>query len=106
MGELLEIVKLVTLSTSHVSQTTSNMLPQNATHLASTRAPPDWWPEFVRDEGWMFWVPEDVVIFEAAFADAPKDLRDVLMYVRNSGCEWCLFDCDGPICDALYHYEW
>ncbi len=106
MGELLEIVKLVTLSTGHVSQTTANMLPQNAVHLEGTRTLHDWWPEFARDEGWMFWVPADDVVFEAGYAKAPKDLRDVLLYVRNSGCEWLLLDCDGPVCDALFHYDW
>ena len=106
MGELLEIVKLVTLSTSHVSQATSLLMPKDSSTLITTIKQPDWWPEFVRDEGWLFWVPQDEVIFEAAFAEAPKDLRDVLMYIRNSGCEWCLFDCDGPLCDALYQYDW
>jgi hypothetical protein len=106
MGELLEIVKLVTLSTCHLSESTSKNLPNGASANQGVVGLPDWWPEFTRDEGWLFWVPADEVIFEAAFAEAPKDLRDVLMYVRNSGCEWCLFDCDGPICDALYQYEW
>jgi hypothetical protein len=106
MGELLEISKLVTLSTSHLSQTTANNLPSGRGDHQGVVGTPDWWPQFSRDEGWLFWVPTDEAAFQSIYAESPKDLLDVLMYVRNSGCEWLLFDSDGPLCDVLYQYEW
>jgi len=106
MGELLEIVKLVTLSTSHISQTTVHNLPNGRGDHWGVRGTPDWWPRFARDEGWLFWVPADEAAFQICYAEAPKDLLDVLMYIRNSGCEWLLLDCDGPTCDVLYQYDW
>jgi hypothetical protein len=102
---LLETEKLTTISTSHVSEATMKRLPEKAADLDSTNTP-GWWPQFCRAEGWLFYLFGDQDTFNINYVDAPKDLLDVLMYVRNSGFMWCLFDCDGPIIDGLYEYEW
>lgn len=101
----LETEKLTTISTCHVCEETARKLPVNAADLVRP-SQPDWWPQFCRDEGWLFYLFGDQDTFNINYNEAPKDLRDVLQYVRNSGYMWCLFDCDGPIIDALYHYEW
>jgi hypothetical protein len=54
MSELLEITKLVTLSTSHVSKQTCDKLPRGHTDMDSTDDLPSWAPQFARDEGWLF----------------------------------------------------
>lgn len=102
---MLETEKLTTIATSHVSKQTCEKLPENAADLVRTNQP-DWWPTFCRDEGWLFYLFGDQATFDINYRDAPKDLREVLQYVRNSGFMWCLFDCDGPVIDGLYEYEW
>lgn len=106
---LLEIEKLAVISTAHVSEHTVSLLPEKAAdleHGRPDRPKHDWWPEFVRDEGWLFYLYGYQDEFDYNYQNAPKDLKDVLQYVRNSGCLWCLFDCDGRTIDGLYTYEW
>ena len=105
---LLEIEKLAVVSTAHVSEDTANKLPATALDLAGRPDLPalPWWPAFVRDEGWLFYLYGYQDEFEYKYELAPKDLKDVLQYVRNSGCMWCLFDCDGTKVDGLFTYEW
>lgn len=102
----LEIDRMLLLATAHVSEATMQKLPCSAQVLYEDKNSPDWWPAFARDEGWVFWVPDDTIVFESAYANAPKDLREVLLYAQRNSCSWVMFDCDGPSVDDLYHYDW
>lgn len=107
----LEIARMLVLSTGHISPKTADQLPRGHMDMVedvSTGASdvPSWGPTFARDEGWLFYVPPDKDAFEEQFEDAPKDLKDVLAFARMNECVWCMLDCDGPVVDGLYHYNW
>ncbi len=101
-----EIVKLLTVTTAHLSKNTVDQLPKDAEDHVGLVDPPDWFPTFTRDEGWMFYIPPEPDFFNVNFAEAPKDLKEVFLFARMHGCVWLLFDSDGPIVDALFFYEW
>ena len=99
------VEQLVCISTAHVSKATADKMPQCRADLDDVNQP-DWWPEFLRDEGWLFFLYSSQDEFEFKYKTAPKDLNDVLQYMHNSGFRWCMFDCDGAIIDGLHQYEW
>jgi hypothetical protein len=96
----LEIHKMLVLSTSHVSQTTADLLPRNHIDMISGDHQ-DWWPTFSREEGWVFYVGE-----LKSYKDAPSDLFFVVKYAMSHGCVWLMFDRDGETVDNLKTYEW
>lgn len=102
----LEISQMLTVSTSHISAATAEKLPRDHHDMHNEDRDPSWGPSFARAEGWMFYVPAEKGQFDTAYEGAPKDLLDVLLYANSKGCEWLLFDSDGPTVEGLYEYDW
>lgn len=103
---VIEIEKMLVLSTGHLSKKTADML-----EAAREESPAfnniEWGPAFVRDESWLFYVPP---IAENGEPDdpegTPEDLARVFMCAREHGCMWVMLDCDGPQTEELPFHEW
>jgi len=88
-----DIVKVLELSTCHVSLETSQAM--NADTID--------WPMDNVDYGWLVY---------CRFADAedlkrlPKDLAAAIRMGHERGCKFLKFDCDASIIDGLTEYLW
>lgn len=102
----LEISKMLTVSTAHVSQTTASMLPVRASDMDNLEALHEWSPSFAREDGWLFFVISDIEALRLSYEGAPKDLFDVVLFAHEHGCEWLMFDSAGPVVEGLFQYEW
>jgi hypothetical protein len=60
-------------------------------------------PAMVREEGWLFSVPEDLT--------QPPGLNSkafdcILALAQDAGCDWVLFDRDVPPVEYLHTFDW
>lgn len=93
----LEINKILTLSTGHLTNKTCNTwLPQM---IESTAIPAYEKGEF----GWLVFAWSDSSSLDEP--DYPNDLRVCLAFAQEHDCLWVNFDADGPIVDGLPVYE-
>lgn len=84
----LEISKMLTLSTGHLTE-------QAIDYLASLNAP------VYRKDGYGYFV-----YVHWDFDDPALSLLDSLDFAEEQGCDWVMFDSDGPQVDGLTYYEW
>jgi len=106
MGELYEVHRMLVLSTSHITLETADKLPRGHIDMESPEDVPEWGPSFARNEGWLFYIAPEKNWFDDRYGDAPKDLYAVLDFARQHECVWLMLDTDGPVVDALPHWEW
>jgi hypothetical protein len=84
-----EIRRVLVLSTAHAKRSTIHEFVG--------------WPlMFNHTYGSYFCIPSD----DEWLDDIPEDLRAVLVYARNLGCDEVNFDCDGAYVAGLPTYEW
>ncbi len=100
----LEIEKMLILSTRHLRESTAKTLPQSEQDEPSSIEAAHWWPQFTREEGWLFYVPP-VAHEDTRYVDAPEELRAIVALARAHGCAWVMLDRDGPQVD-LPGWEW
>lgn len=81
---------MLELSTAHVCQETGEQLTLDELMDVCT------YPK--GDDGW--------IVFVDVNAECPEDLKRVMEYADEHGCEWIMFDCDAPECADLPTYEW
>ena len=89
--EVLEISKMLTISTVHISKETAALLNENNLSI----------PVFNKGEhGWFVWVEDNNEVI-------PEDLSKAIDLAQNMDCEWLCLDTDGEILDhCLAVYEW
>lgn len=100
MTRRLDIEQMLVVSTSHIT-------PELAQTLSNDPDPEhmEWWPDFSRDEGWIFYAPASDVD-DPRYADAPACLQALIEFARSHGCCWLMLDCDGETVPALPTWEW
>jgi len=86
------IIAMMDLSTSHITQATSEQLVLLDPIKSIYAAPHDF--------GWFVYVPDDIE------PDTPHDLVKVFEYARRNKCSWIKFDCDAPVDEELPVYDW
>lgn len=91
-----EIHNVLTLSTSHVTETTAKIL---------NSIPCEQWSSVCGGPfgsyGWFMYAPEED--FEGTI---PPELMRVFKYARSVGCKYVLFDRDANTVDQLPAFEW
>lgn len=103
----MEICKMLTLSTAHITKETADKL----NHDCKPVAPEDYnlhsfcWDLAIscypkNEYGWFLWI--DLADLETA----PEDLRRCINLALDNDCEWLCIDRDGPIEESLPTYEW
>lgn len=85
----LEISKILTLSTAHISFQTASLLDQDA--LECSRRTDEY--GYVINTYW-------------ADHSLTQDLNQVLDFARDNGCDYVNLDRDGPVVDELPAYDW
>ena len=94
------IIKMLELSTAHVTKQTAEQLDE----LCSNRNYDD---VIVYGKGEYGWI---VYGYPSADYDPPEntpaDLQDVITLARERGCYWIMFDRDADKIEDLKTYEW
>lgn len=86
----LEITKMLTISTAHISEETNQLLLDEEVDVTC----------FGLDEyGWLIlsYGPEE---------NLPEDLAACLKFADDHGCAWLRLDSDGMIVDGLEVFDW
>ena len=92
----LEITKMLTLSTAHITEDTNRLLiiePYTDGMQLSVFTKADF--------GWFIYVNDDL-----ENRSIPDDLKACLELAKENGCKWLCLDCDGDTVDELEEYEW
>lgn len=95
MSQLLEIHNLLTLSTGHLEQ---RWFLRDLPGASMTRY------------GMLLWVPDDIdeslLGCPAGAPDHDPTIVAVRRFAREHGCDWILFDADGPMVQGLQFWNW
>lgn len=101
---MLEISKMLTLSTAHITKETAEKLENRLPHFDSFWSAADHIAVYDKDDyGWWILVSE---LNYAELSQLPVDLAACCRLAMRNGCDWLCLDCDGPIEDCLPTYEW
>lgn len=95
----LEIGRHLTLSTRHLPWTTTLEIDKWIELDPSDR------PIAVADTHYGWFVATKVLAHDSS-STVPDDLLVVLRFAQDNGCNYVLFDRDGPFVDGLRVYEW
>ena len=101
----MEIVKMLVLSTAHISAETNETLLGATDILAGGGNPQTNLPSFYAkgDYGW-------VVYSRTYISDSdpigPADLAEVMAFARGQGCDWIMLDQDGDTIADLPTFDW
>ena len=94
-----EIHSILVLSTGHLTERDCNEWMHTCP-----------WSCFEKGEyGWFMYACPDEDGAEddkTIAADVPMAVRSAIHKARQLGCEWIMFDRDGPELEDLPHYEW
>ena len=95
----MEVSKMITLSTAHITEETSKMLenPNNKLPLSIYNK-----GQF----GWFIYVPTETKDDSETLKELPKDLAILYMFARYNEFEVICLDCDGDTVDKLPIYDW
>lgn len=94
----MEISKMITMSTAHISEETSKIL-SDINDL----------PLSIYDKfgfGWFIYLPTDKTEDAKILKKLPKDLAMIFMFARHHFIDIVCLDCDGSTIDDLPNYEW
>ena len=87
---------ILDLSTSH--------LPE---HLGTDLNAHDAVVAYNLEYGWLMWVPDDPVVDDDdPMGRVPSEVLLIQLYARRWGCDYVLFDADGPVDPNLPAWEW
>jgi hypothetical protein len=89
------IVKMLDLSTAHLSEATATMLDKWSTDAGDK-------PVVAYEKGMYGWI----VSTSHVSAATPDDLKACIDYAIDKDCDWIMFDCDYLCVDALPTYDW
>ena len=95
----MEISKMITMSTGHISEETSKILRDINNTL----------PISVYDKtgfGWFIYLPIDKTEDARILKELPKDLAMIFMFARHHMFDVICLDCDGNDIDELPIYDW
>lgn len=92
----MEIEKMMTLSTIHITESTSKYLDRE------DRAELVVYPK--SEYGWFIYLGLDSLKDELLLI--PKDLVEIIQFAIKNDCMWLCLDCDGDEEESLPIYEW
>lgn len=91
----MEISKMLTISTAHITEITAELLDDGVKDLAIYKK---------ADYGWFIFIPSSDVI--ASLHIVLPDLIDLLAFAKDLGCEWLCLDRDGEELNYFRTYNW
>ena len=88
----MEISKMLTVSTGHISKETSELLENDKLDIVV----------FDKGEwGWFIHIPDDYDDF-----DLPIELHKLMNFAKDLNCDWLCLDCDGDVLDYFEVFDW
>lgn len=115
---MVEIAKMLVLSTTHLTERTADMFSQVVREFESCVP---WMPdadiEYLRPVSGIVVYPKSEYGFFVPLSDdmfedhtirsyMSGELPAIIDYARVLGCDWLMFDRDGPVEPALQSYDW
>lgn len=99
MDQNLEITKMLTISTAHISEESSEYLENVHDKLVVYDK---------GDYGWMIVIDDNIKDFCNTIGNSniPSDIISCMIFARECGCDWLCLDCDGMVIDGLETYSW
>ena len=92
----LEISKMLTLSTAHITKDTNRLLA-NEPYADGIQL-----SVFTKaDFGYFIYVNDNL-----ENRNIPGDLKVCLELAKENGCKWLCLDCDGDTVEGLEEYDW
>lgn len=102
----MDITKMLTISTGHVTFETAELLNDEADTWTNLNLP----AIYTKGEyGYMIHVPEDFLDEDEdgpLYHDIPGDLHEVMSFAFAHDCNWLCLDRDGEVLKELNYYEW
>ena len=97
-----DIAKILTISTAHITEETSDALNrdphENNLGLSVYNK---------SDYGWFIYISEmEKESLQREDTNMPADLKACFELAIKNDCEWLCLDCDGPEYDELPTYDW
>lgn len=89
----MELSKMLTLSTVHMSKRTAD----NLDNLISN---------YKNEYGWIIPVDDDKEYLLEFLEQAPKDLCNIMLFALDNKCNWIHLDSDGEMISGLPTYKW
>ena len=101
MKKSVEIEKMITMSTAHITIDTNNMLIR-ASNPSCTYG----LTVYLKDDyGFFVFVPDEEQFYTEG-PNIPEDLKQCLMTAKKHDCRWLCLDADGSEVEGLVVYEW
>jgi hypothetical protein len=94
IGKDLEISRMLTVSTAHITGGDSDLLADPYAGIVSYSTP----------YGWLVFT--EIMEDDCGFDPASPALKKILALAKDHGCEWVRFDESGPEIDGLETFEW
>ena len=97
----MQIERMITISTAHISEETEQLLIENAenNHFGISVYSKDVY-------GFWIYVPNKLNNVIDNNEKLPDDLWNCIMLAINNGCTWLCLDRDGEIVDGLETFDW
>jgi len=101
---MLEISKMLTLSTKHITPETAELIEMDHESLPTCYRKGTVGYLIYVDKNYLY-LDKDNIIREL-LPKVPDDLYDCMLAAYGAGCRWLCLDCNGPVDDELPVYEW
>lgn len=96
----MEIYKLLTVSTESISETTRALLKSDENWESNADLPALPFVTYAKGSyGWFLSITDFYSADDAGKTDCPHDLRTIIEYALQRGCDWLCFDPDAPLFD-------
>lgn len=95
----MDISKVLTISTAHITEETDRKLQDNSELNLMDLS--------VYEKGeYGYWIYIDPLDILMCHANIPEDLLNCIKFARQNDCRWLCLDCDGEVVPELPTYEW
>ena len=99
----MEISKMLTISTAHVSEKTADLLENNKLKVVVYNK---------EDFGWFIHLDEDNLTnyYDSndteSYFYVPEELLKLMKFAQDLGCDWLCLDCDGEELEYFDTFDW
>lgn len=104
----LEITRMLTINTCHVSKETTDLIRDNCESYTDLDLPAFYTKG---DYGYLVNVPFDYLVdgpkgVIEMYPDVPDDLHDCILLAMENHCDWLCLDRDGMVVEGLPVFDW
>lgn len=97
----MEISKVLTISTAHITEDTATKL-RNSADINEMQLTVYEKAEY----GWWIFISDDLDEFFNNGENIPQELWECMRFAASCECNWLCLDCDGEELNELQKFEW